>query len=173
MTDLPARADWRADAGGSPGRLWPSPDYARQVERLRAAVGETVYLAELDASEVQLGVRLTDKPYVLLGVVDFPRPDPVRGLAPHLVVLDDGRGVNLGRVARISVGRAFGPTPAEVLFQDRETLQTLLFHERRLSKTLVARRSKTLLGQILGEPVLAPDALLGGPPLGNDPDDGI
>ena len=30
--------------------------------------------------------------------MDFPRPDPVRGLAPHLILLDDGRGVNLGRI---------------------------------------------------------------------------
>ena len=29
------------------GRLWPSPEYTRQVERLRAAVGETIYLVEI------------------------------------------------------------------------------------------------------------------------------
>lgn len=158
------------DAGA--GGLWPSPHYTRQVERLRAAVGKTVYIAELDASEVQLGVRITDKPYVLLGVVDFPRPDPVRGLAPHCILLDDGRGVNLGRIARLSVGHAFGPAPAEILFQDREVLQTLLFQERRLSPELIAQRSKALLGRVLGEATPAADAGLEGPRPAGEPDDG-
>jgi hypothetical protein len=145
------------------GRLWPSPHYCRQVERLRAAVGETVYIAELDANDMQLGVRITDRPYLLLGVVDFPRPDPVRGLAPHCILLDDGRGVNLGRIARLSVGHAFGPAPAEILFQDGEALHTLLFQERRLSPELIAQRSKALLGRVLGQATPAADARLEGP----------
>ena len=70
------------------GRLWPSPEYTRQVERLRAAVGETIYLVEIAVTDIQLGIRITGKPYVLLGLVDFPRPDPLKGLAPHLVLLD-------------------------------------------------------------------------------------
>lgn len=46
----------------SEGHLWPSPDYARQLEALRAAVGETVFIAELELTDVQLSARLTDKP---------------------------------------------------------------------------------------------------------------
>lgn len=148
---LPVPAAPLGDDDAVGGRLWPSPDYSRQVEQLRAAVGETVYIAEIDASDAQLAVRITDKPYVLLGVIDFPRPDPVRGLAPHCILLDDGRGVNLGRIARLSVGRAFGPAPAEILFQDRAALRRLLFQDRRLSPELIAQRSKALLGQILGQ----------------------
>lgn len=159
MTDrteppLPARA--RDCSGEMVGGLWPAPEYHRQVEQLRAAVGETIYLAELDGSDVQLGVRLTGRPYTLLGVVDFPRPDPVQGLAPHLILLDDGRGVNLGRIARISTGHAFAPAPAEILFQDRAALRALLFHERRLSHALIAERSRQSLGEVLGQPA-APD----------------
>jgi hypothetical protein len=138
------------DGPGAAG-LWPSPEYADQVERLRAAVGETVYLAEIEPTEVQLGVRLTDTPYVLLGVVDFPRPDPTRGLAPHLILLDDGRGVNLGRIARISRDRPFGPSPEQVLFQDRRSVQAFLTRERQLSTELIAERSRQLLGQFLAE----------------------
>lgn len=153
------------DDPGSTG-LWPSPEYAEQMERLRAAVGETVYLAEIEATEVQLGVRLTDKPYVLLGVLDFPRPDPSRGLAPHLVLLDDGRGVNLGRIARISRDRPFGPEPTQVLFHDRRSVQALLTRERQLSTELIAQRSRQLLGEILGEP--AAQARLAAPIPGSD-----
>jgi hypothetical protein len=151
-----------ADPDDAVGGLWPSPDYARQVERLRSAVGETIFIAELADTEVQLGVRLTDHPYVLLGVVEFPRPDPIKGLAPHLVLLDDGRGVNLGRIARISTGRAFGPAPAEILFQDRAALQTLLFQERQLSKAFIAARSKQVLGQLLGDTAASAGPLLPG-----------
>jgi SAM-dependent methyltransferase len=68
---------------------------------------------ELEATQVQLGVRLTNRSYTPLGLVDFPRPDPIKGLAPHLVLLDDGRGVNLGRIARITTGRPFSPAPAD------------------------------------------------------------
>lgn len=136
-----------------PTGIWPSPAYRDQVAQLRRAVGETLYLAELEATSVQLGVRLTDRPYVLLGVLDFPRPDPSRGLAPHLILLDDGRGVNLGRIARITRNRAFSPDPADVLFVDGRSLEALLTRERQLSKELIAQRSRQLLGEILREPI--------------------
>lgn len=148
-----------ADADASDGHLWPSPDYARQVDALRAAIGETVYVAELELTQVQLGARLTDKPYVLLGVVDFPRPDPTKGLAPHLVLLDDGRGVNLGRVARLTRSCPFSPAPKDVLYQDRPVLQGLLFNERRLSPEFIAVRSRRLLGELLGAPSVMAAAL--------------
>ncbi len=146
----------------SEGHLWPSPDYARQVEELRSAVGDTVYVAELELTDVQLGARLTDKAYVLLGIVDFPRPDPVKGLAPHLVVLDDGRGVNLGRIARITRSRPFNPTPGDVLYRDPAVLERLLFNERQLSRERIAAQSRHLLGEIIGEQSAASPGL--GPP---------
>jgi len=143
----------------SEGRLWPPPDYARQLDALRAAVGETVFIAELELTDVQLSARLTDKPYVLLGIVDFPRPDPARGLAPHLVVLDDGRGVNLGRIARITRSRAFNPAPADVLYHDGPVLEHLLFNERNLSPKFIAVQSRRLLGDLLGERTVTTAAL--------------
>ncbi|MGC1952902.1 MAG: hypothetical protein WA970_10105 [Gammaproteobacteria bacterium] len=63
------------------GQLWPMPDYAVQVERLRAAIRQPVYLIELVPTEINLGVHYTDKPYVLLDVLDFPRPNSAKGLA--------------------------------------------------------------------------------------------
>ena len=157
----------------APEHLWPSPEYHGQVERLRAAVGETIYLAELNATAVQLGVRITDRPYRILGVVDFPRPDPTTGLAPHLVILDDGRGVNLGRIARISVGHAFSPTPAETLFQDQAAVQRLLFQERRLSRAQIAQRSKQVLGELLGGRAASGGTRLPGPPTAMEPPDEV
>lgn len=174
MTEVPGPplpATPEADPLAPAGRLWPSPEYSRQVELLRAAVGERVYLVEIDATQVQLGVRLTDRPYTLLGLVDFPRPDPIKGLAPHLVLLDDGRGVNLGRIARITRDRPFNPAPADILFQDRVAMQALLFRERQLSPALIAERAKRLLGEVLGQPAAPATARLPEPDPGDGPPD--
>ncbi len=153
--------DGMQDGGTTQGGLWPSADYQAQVERLRAAVGEPVYLAELRETDIQLGVHITDRAYLLLGVIDFPRPDPARGLAPHLVLLDDGRGVNLGRIARISL-QPFQPAADEVLYLDRAADQTLLFADRRLSRPFIAERAQAILGQVLGSAAPAPQSLLAG-----------
>lgn len=131
------------------GRLWPSADYHHQVECLRAAIGETIYLVELCETHIKLSVHVSDRGYELLDVIDFPRPDPERGLAPHLILLDDGRGVNLGRIARISY-RPFQPAPEEVLYLDREADQKLLFADRRLSQHFITERTQAVLGQVLG-----------------------
>ena len=146
-------ADTEADAE----QIWPSADYARQVERLRAAVGGTIYLIELEPTEVQLGIRQTGQPHVLLNVLEFPRPDPALGLAPHYILLDDGRGLNLGRIARISVERAFSPAIDQILYQDHQATQGLLFAERRLSASFIAERSRQLLGQVLGKEEMGAD----------------
>jgi hypothetical protein len=103
--------------------------------------------------------------------VDFPRPDPIKGLAPHLVLLDDGRGVNLGRIARITTDRPFSPAPADILFQDRSALQALLFRERQLSKALIAQRAKQLLGEVLGVAVPPAGVFLPEPESSEEPPD--
>ena len=131
------------------GRLWPWEGYARQVEALRAAVGKRIYLAEIVSTDIHLGVRLSDSSYELVDIVGFPRPDPARGIAPHLVLLDDGRGVNLGRIARITLEHPFNPSLADLLYQDALLMQKLLFRERTFSEALVADRSRSLLGEIL------------------------
>ncbi|MFW6258783.1 MAG: hypothetical protein ACOC26_04750 [Halochromatium sp.] len=165
MFDLPvervkmASTDDAQSDGGAAGGLWPPADYQAQVERLRAAIGERIYLAELRETEVQLGVQLTDRAYELLDVIDFPRPDPARGLTPHLILLDDGRGLNLGRIARIS-RRPFQPTADELLYLDRAADQNLLFAARRLSPRFIAERAQALLGQVLGRSTPLPQSRL-------------
>jgi len=136
-----------SDASG----LWPSEAYQAQIERLRGAVGDRIYIAELRDTEIQLGVQITDRPYQLLALADFPRPNPARGLAPHMIILDDGRGLNLGRIARIS-RRAFDPAPADILYLDQRAEQTLLFRERRLSANRLTDHCRQSLGHLLGHP---------------------
>lgn len=150
------------DAMNMADELWPSADYHHQVETLRSAIGETIYLVELVESEIQLGVHLSGTPYVLLGLIDFPRPDPTRGLTPHLILLDDGRGLNLGRIARIS-RRPFAPAPDDLIYLDRTASQRLLFSERRLSRDFLAHRTRLALGHCLGYPDSEPPRTLAGP----------
>ncbi len=140
-------------AGGEfPGvaSLWPSPEYDRQLERLRDAVGQHVYLVEVKVSDIQMTVRLGNRPARLLSVIDFPAADPVRRLYPHMIVLDDGRGLNLGWIARISTGQPYEPAPEEIVFQQTPLLQELLFHERRLSAERIAETARRQLAGLLG-----------------------
>lgn len=130
--------------------LWPTAGYLRQVESLRAAVGNTIYLIELAATPISLGIRQTGQAHVLLDVIAFPRPDPANGLAPHMIILDDGRGINLGQIIRISLDKPFDPPSAQILYQDTELRQQLLLRERRLSRKFIAERARLLLGQALG-----------------------
>ncbi len=136
------------------GGLWPSASYTRQIAALKAAVGKKIYLVELKPSDINLGIRLSNTPHELLAVIDFPRPDPNQGLAPHLLLLDDGRGVNLGRIARISLNTPFSPSAPDILYQNASLMDTLLLRDRQLSKAFIGARSQALLGRLLGKPAL-------------------
>lgn len=130
--------------------LWPSREYERQVARLRAAVGSSVYLVEahLDASVPT--VTSSGRACELLGVIDYPKPDPGRRLFPHLLLLSDGRGVNLGRVLRVSIDQAYAPDAEHCLFHDAVLERHLLPTERALSRDLIREVSRTQLGELLG-----------------------
>ncbi len=147
-----ARIPLPAAAPGSPplASLWPSAEYDRQLERLRAAVGRPVYLVEVSVSEIQMTVRLGNRPATLLQVLDFPAADPAKRLYPHMIVLDDGRGLNLGWIARISIGQAFEPGPDQIVFQQTRLLQQLLFRERQLSAGRIAETARRQLAALLG-----------------------
>lgn len=141
------------DDGAGQGGLWPFEDYAQQVERLRGAVGERIFLVEVELSAIQASAVLSDHGRELLAVIDFPRPDPGRRIFPHLLLLDDGRGLNLGRIARVSRNTPFAPEPHDLLFQERFLLDRMLFAESRLTRERIAENSKRLLAELLGRPV--------------------
>lgn len=136
--------------------LWPSAAYYQQVEALRCMIGQPVYVVEINSTEVNAGVHFPGNPLELLAIVDFPRPDPYRQLCPHLLVLEDGRGVNLGRVARVTRNRAFAPVGEDVLFINQDFVDGVLFAPRTLSRESVAAITRTALGRMLGkEPEMA------------------
>ncbi|TVO76917.1 hypothetical protein [Sedimenticola selenatireducens] len=134
-------------------RIWPSAGYSRQIERLKQSIGKQIYLVELKPEAINMGIRFSDTAYELVDVIDFPRPDPAQGIAPHLILLDDGRGINLGRIARITIDTPYSPPEENILYQESFLMESLLLRERRLSHTSIAERSKILLGRLLGKPI--------------------
>lgn len=147
--------------GARTDSVWPSRAYDERLKLLRAAIGSEIYVAEVNLSEINLSVTLQSKAYELLDVVDFPRPDPANGLYPHILILDDGRGINLGRIARVSLNRNFQPAAEDILFQDEVLLEEVIFCERRLSQDHVKAVSKAHLGTLLGKgPAPSPETAL-------------
>lgn len=131
--------------------LWPSPSYYQQIAQLKQAIGHSIFVAEIHLSAINAGVKVSDEAHVLLAVIDFPRPDPYLQLCPHMLILDDGRGINLGHIARVSIHQAFGPEPDNILFQNEEFTQNMLFAPRELSRASIARTSKRLLSEVFGD----------------------
>ena len=132
------------------GSLWPSDKYDNQITRLRRNIGKPIYIVELKVTDINLAVVMQGRAVILLDVIAFPAPDPERRLYPHMLLLSDGRGLNLGRVARITTGCAFDPEPENILFQEQQLLKNLLFHERRLSNKTVSQVSNFNLARLLG-----------------------
>jgi hypothetical protein len=132
------------------GSLWPSDEYDEQITQLRGNIGKPIYIVEIKITDINLAVTMQGKAVILLDVIAFPAPDPEWRIYPHMLLLNDGRGLNLGRVARISTGRAFDPDPEGIIFQEQQLLKNLLFHERRLSDESVSQVSKFNLARLLG-----------------------
>lgn len=133
------------------GYLWPSADYDRQLAEVRRMIGQPIYLVLLKPTDINLAITLENKPVTLLEVVDFPAPDPARRLYPHMLILSDGRGINLGHIARLSHKQAFDPDAEQIIYQQDALLQKLLFQERRLSPQSIRHTSRIQLARILGK----------------------
>jgi hypothetical protein len=142
--------------------LWPSAEYDEQLARLRNAVGETVYLVEARIGAQHVSAQMSGSPHELLAIVDFPRADPARHLYPHVLLLDDGRGVNLGHILRVSRGQPYAPPPEACLFENRALAMQILPQRRTLSAALI----RSVARRQLGEFVATRDALP--PPEQND-----
>jgi hypothetical protein len=134
--------------------VWPSRSYARQVATLQRRIGQPIYIVELTFNGLAVGAVFHGEPRVLLDVVAFPRPDPSNHLYPHMLVLDDGRGVNLGRIARVTANRAFAPDKTDVLYGDRALQRRFLYRAQRLTPRHIARVARQQLRMLLGKPMV-------------------
>lgn len=130
--------------------LWPSPEYDRQVSLLTRAIGERVYIVEAHIDTLHITARFSSTVHELLALVDFPRPDPARRLYPHLLLLDDGRGINLGRILRVSRTSAYATAARDCLFEDRTLYPRVLPKERHLSKQRIRAIARRQIGEFTG-----------------------
>lgn len=144
--------------GPSRTGVWPSRSYARQVATLQRRIGQPIYIVELTFNGLAVGAIFHGEPRVLLDVVAFPRPDPSNHLYPHMLVLDDGRGINLGRIARVTINHAFAPGKADVLYGNHALQHRFLYRAQRLTPRHIARIARQQLRLLLGKPM---DKLLG------------
>ena len=133
--------------------VWPSRSYARQVATLQRRIGQPIYIVELTFNGLAVGAIFHGEPRVLLDVVAFPRPDPSNHLYPHMLVLDDGRGINLGRIARVTVNHAFAPDKTDVLYGNRALQHRFLYRAQRLTPRHIARIARQQLRVLLGRPM--------------------
>lgn len=134
--------------------VWPSRSYARQVATLQRRIGQPIYIVELTFNGLAVGAVCHGEPRVLLDIVAFARPDPSNHLYPHMLVLDDGRGINLGRIARVTVNRAFTPDKTDVLYGDRALQNQFLYRAQRLTPRHIARVARQQLRTLLGKPMV-------------------
>jgi hypothetical protein len=66
--------------------LWPSQEYKQSVQNLKAAVGQQIYIAEVNFSGTHLSMAMNSTAFELLAVQDFPKPNPQTGLLPHFIM---------------------------------------------------------------------------------------
>jgi len=69
------------------------------------------------------------------------------------LVLDDGRGINLGRIARVTANRAFAPDKTDVLYGNRALQHQFLYRAQRLTPRHIARIARQQLRVLLGKPM--------------------
>ncbi len=132
-------------------QLWPPATYYQQIDQLRHAIGAPIFLTELRDTAINGSINYSGQPLILLSVIDYPQPNPYRQLCPHMLILDDGRGINMGRIVRISRNRAFGPAADDILFQNAELTANILQAPRTLSRQSIAATSRQLLSRMFGD----------------------
>ncbi len=134
----------------SNGQIWPTEKYYQQLEQLYKIVNQAVYIIPLHQSQTALTFSISSKPLTLIAIVDYPLADPENHIYPHILIFDDGTGLNLGRILRVSINRAFNPDKEDIIYCDNKIQQTLMFAERQLNKESIRLASKYGLGEVLG-----------------------
>ncbi len=133
----------------SNGQLWPAEKYYQQLEQLHEIVNQAVYIIPLHQSQTSLTFSMSSKPLTLLAIVDYPIPDPENHIYPHMLIFDDGTGLNLGRILQVSINSPFNPDKEDIIYCDNKMQQTLMFGERRLNEESIRLASKYALGEAL------------------------
>ncbi len=132
------------------GKLWPPDSYFEQLKKLYKMLNKPVYIIPLQQNQTSLTFSITDKARILLAIIDYPEPDPENHFFPHMLVFDDGTGINLGRILQIRANHPFNPAKEDIIYEDKKIQNSLMFKERQLSEESVRITSRIALGELLG-----------------------
>jgi hypothetical protein len=129
--------------------IWPPEDYYRQLEYLKKKLNQAVYIVPIHQNQNSLTFSMNNKSIRLIAIIDYPLPDPENHIFPHMLVFDDGTGINLGRVARVSINHPFNPGKKDIIYADEKLVNSLMLKDRQLSNESIRLTSKHALGEIL------------------------
>ena len=108
-----------------------------------------VYIIPLHQNQNSLTFSITGKSIVLVAIIDYPNPDPENHMYPHMLVFNDGTGINLGRLLQVSINRPFNPGKEDIIYKDKNLQKSLMFRERQLNEESIRLTSKIGLSELL------------------------
>lgn len=132
------------------GKLWPPDSYYKQLKNLYKVLNKAVYIIPLQQNQNSLTFSITGKSIILVAIIDYPIPEPENHIFPHMLVFNDGTGINLGRILQVSTNHAFNPGKEDIIYEDIKMQNTLMFRERQLNEESIHLASRTSLGELLG-----------------------
>lgn len=131
------------------GELWPPNSYFEQLKNLYKMLDKPVYIIPLHQNKNSLTFSITGKAIVLVAIIDYPNPDPENHMYPHMLVFNDGTGINLGRLLQVSINRPFNPGKEDIIYKDKKLQKSLMFRKRQLNEESIRLTSKIALGELL------------------------
>jgi len=134
----------------SDGQLWPPEKYYLQLEQLYKKINQSVYIIPLHQNQTSLTFSISSNPLTLIAIVDYPLADPENHIYPHMLVFNNGTGLNLGRILQVCINRPFNPDKEDIIYRDNKMQQTLMFADRQLNEQSIRLASKCSLGEVLG-----------------------
>ena len=131
------------------GKLWPPNSYFEQLKNLYKMLDKPVYIIPLHQNQNSLTFSITGKAIILVAIVDYPAPDPENHFFPHMLVFNDGTGINLGRILQVSINRPFNPGKEDIIYEDKKMQNSLMYQERQLNEDSIHLASRVALSELL------------------------
>ena len=131
------------------GKLWPPNSYFEQLKNLYNMLDKPVYIIPLHQNQKSLTFSITGKAIVLVAIIDYPVPDPENHIYPHMLVFNDGTGINLGRILQVSINRPFNPGKEDIIYEDKKMQNSLMYKERQLNEESIHLASRAGLSELL------------------------
>ena len=131
------------------GKLWPPDSYFQQLKNLYKMLDKPVYIIPLHQNQNSLTFSITGKAIVLVAIINYPKPDPENHIYPHMLVFNDGIGINLGRILRVSINHPFNPGKEDIIYEDKKMQNSLMFRERQLNEESIRLASRAGLSELL------------------------